>query len=76
MNSQVTFTSPYELKQKTLEKVKKNGITLKALLVYCMKDYIDGKLNFGLYYNSEPEIEEIAVNSKIKTKMKKIADLF
>ncbi|MBP7819361.1 hypothetical protein KA036_00815 [Candidatus Gracilibacteria bacterium] len=65
MNTQVSFTTDLELKKIALEKAKQQGITLKALLVYAMKDFVDGKISLGLKTtNPEQEIQELFFEDK------------
>lgn len=77
MISQVTFTADKDLKNKALKKAKMEGITLKALLTYSMKSFVEGNLNFHLLNSSsEPEVEEIFIDDeKLMAKAKKISDL-
>lgn len=75
MSTQVSFTTDAELKKKALEKAKKEGITLKTVLLYSMKAYVEGKIHFGII-NEEPEVEEIYLNnSDIEKKAQKIANI-
>ena len=46
--TQVSFTTDLVLKEKALEKARKEGITLKTLFVMAMKSYIDNDLNINL----------------------------
>ncbi len=77
MNTQVSFTTDLNLKKLALEKAKKEGITLKTLLIYAMKGFVEGKISLGLETkNTNSDIEEIVFNdSEINNKAKKIADL-
>lgn len=59
MITQVSFTTDAELKKKALQKAKKDGITLKTILVYSMKAYVDNKIHFGITDANEPEVEEV-----------------
>ena len=52
--AQITLKIDPILKEKTLSKVKKEGITLKALIVMAMKGYVQGDLFFGLRSKEEP----------------------
>jgi len=63
MTTQVSFTTDVELKNKALQKAKNEGITLKTLLVYAMKGFVDGKISLGLTFaDSEPEVEELRIS--------------
>jgi len=46
--SQITFKTDIKLKEKTLSKVKKEGVTLKALLTMAMREYINNNLTLRL----------------------------
>ena len=76
MITQVSFTADPSLKQKALEKAKKEGVTLKTVLLYSMKAYVDDKIHFGIMSREEPEVEEIFFDDpEIQAKAKKIAKL-
>lgn len=73
MTTQVSFTTDLELKKKALEKAKKEGLTLKTVLLYSMKAFVENKIHFGILTSSEPEVEEIILNNKnIQAKAKKL----
>lgn len=60
MTTQVSFTTDEDLKKQALEKAKSEGITLKALLVGTMRDFVEGKISFGITPRRfEPDVEEI-----------------
>lgn len=46
--AQITLKVDPQLKEKALNKAKKQGITLKALLTMAMNGYIHDELSFGL----------------------------
>lgn len=76
MTSQVSFTADNQLKQKALEKAKKEGISLKTVLVYSMKAFVEGTIQFGVLTHNEQIVEEISFNDpQILEKAKKIAKL-
>lgn len=77
MSTQVSFTADKNLKDKALEKAKQEGITLKALLTYSMKSFVDGKISFTLITaKEEPEVEDLVFeNKKLTAKAKKLAKL-
>jgi hypothetical protein len=76
MTTQVSFTADAELKKKALKKAKKEGITLKTILLYSMKAYVEGKIHFGVTSRQEPEIEEIIFeDSAIQRKAKKLMNV-
>ena len=76
MQTQVSFTADETLKERALEKAKNEGITLKALLTYAMKSFVEGKIAFDLRSVEEPEVEEIFFeSSSIQDNARKIAAL-
>jgi purine-nucleoside phosphorylase len=76
MITQVSFTTESELKKKALEKAKKEGITLKTVLLYSMKAFVEGKIHFGVISQEEPEVEEVVFEDKgIREKAGKLAKL-
>lgn len=77
MISQISFTADETLKNQALQKAKKDGITLKTVLIYSMKNYVTGKLTFDLIpTHEEPEVQEIVfVDKTLHSKGKKLAKL-
>jgi purine-nucleoside phosphorylase len=76
MTSQVSFTADNELKKKALEKAKREGISLKTVLLYSMKAYVEGKIQFGVLTEDEQSVEEISFNdTQIQEKAAKLAKL-
>lgn len=76
MVTQVSFTADSKLKQKALEKAKEEGISLKTILLYSMKAYVEGKIQFGIFTFEEPEIEEIIFEDvHIQKQAQKLAKL-
>ena len=77
MLTQVSFTADEALKNKALEKAKTQGITLKALLVYAMRGFVDGKIALSIDVSEkEPDVEELVFADKdINAKAKKLARL-
>ena len=62
MLTQVNFTTDIELKKAALTKAKKQGITLKAFLNFCLKSYCEGKVDLGL--KEAPKDNELASEEK------------
>lgn len=77
MVTQISFTADKNLKNMALEKAKNEGITLKTLLTYAMKGFVEGKIGFNIVtINPEPEVEEIFFEDEgLKEKAAKIAQL-
>jgi len=51
--TQITFKTDKSLKKTALQKTKKDGITLKALLTMAMKSYVDDNLRVGIGFKDE-----------------------
>lgn len=77
MTTQVSFTTDEDLKVRALKKAKEEGITLKTLLVYSMKSFVDGKITLNLVTTTnEPDVEEISFDNKeLNEKAEKLAKL-
>jgi len=78
MTTQVSFTADLDLKKMALEKAKREGITLKTLLIYAMKGFVEGKISLGIEAtNKVPDVEPInftdaAVNEKAEKLAKQL----
>lgn len=46
--AQIMFTTDEELKQQTMRKLKKEWSSLKALLQYAMRAYVDDQISLGI----------------------------
>ncbi|MFA6550370.1 MAG: hypothetical protein WCT36_03380 [Candidatus Gracilibacteria bacterium] len=65
MTTQVSFVTDLDLKNRALEKAKREGITLKTLLIYAMKGFVAGKISLGIeVFEKEPEVKEITFNDR------------
>lgn len=65
MTTQVSFTADQDLKNRALEKAKSQGITLKALLTYAMKGFVDGKISLSIGTSEQlPQVEELFFEDK------------
>lgn len=73
-STQITFKTNSALKEKALEKVKQEGITLKALLTMAMKAYLCNRLIVGVYPNNNDDYE-ILTDKKIVAKANKLGEL-
>ncbi len=51
--TQVSFVTDMSLKKRALQKAKKEGVTLKALLTMAMKSYVNNNLELGLKQKDE-----------------------
>ena len=65
--TQVTFMSNTELKNKTIQKAKQEGLTLKALLTMAMRAYINNDLQVSLKPNNK-YYEDIFADKQIVKK--------
>jgi hypothetical protein len=50
---QIVFKSDQELKEKTLEKAKTEGVTLKAVLTMAMRAYVNDEMVLGMWRREE-----------------------
>lgn len=77
MITQISFTADENLKDRAMQKAKSEGITLKALLTYSMRSFVEGKMKIGLVVaSSETDVEEIIFHDKkLNEKAKKLAKL-
>lgn len=77
MATQVSFTADKDLKRKALLKAKNEGITLKAVLIYAMKGFVEGKISLGLQIeNNEPDVQELSfADKKLNKKASRLAKL-
>lgn len=50
---QIVFKSDPELKEKTLEKAKHEGVTLKAVLTMAMRAYVNDEMVLGMWRKEE-----------------------
>ena len=51
--AQITFRANPRLKEKTLSKTQKDGITLRALFSFAMQAYVNDELIVGLRHKNE-----------------------
>ena len=72
--TQVTFMSNTKLKDKTIKKVKEEGITLKALLTMAMKAYLNNDLKVSLQ-SSNDYYDDIFADSEIVRKANELGSL-
>ena len=77
MTTQVSFTADLDLKKQALEKARREGITLKTLLIYAMKGFVEGKISLSLEAtNNKPDVEEINfTDAAVNEKAEKLANL-
>ena len=72
--TQVTFISNKDLKNRTIKKTKEDGITLKALLTMAMKAYLNNELNVSLQANNTT-YDEIFSDKEVVAKSNKLGAL-
>lgn len=51
MSTQIAFSIDEKLKKEFMQKAKKDGLTLKAFLSYCMREYTNGALDMRVVSN-------------------------
>ena len=72
MTSQVAFTVDSELKQKTMQLAKEKGIPLKSFLVYCMKSFVNGKIDMGIQsVEDDRDVQYTPENHKARLEARK-----
>jgi len=76
MTTQIIFKTDSDLKNAFINKVKHDWISLKAFLTYCIRAYLQWKIQLWIQATWEQEVEDVEVNTKIQNKMDKIANLF
>lgn len=74
MNTQVSFTTSSQLKKMALERAKQEGLSLKTVLVYAMKGFVEGKFSFQLETKQEGE-EDFFGDPEIEKKVEKLGML-
>ncbi|MFH1789525.1 MAG: hypothetical protein ABH832_00425 [bacterium] len=72
--TQVTFMSNAKLKDKTIKKVKEEGITLKALLTMAMRAYLNNDLKVSLQ-SSNDYYDDIFADSEVIKKANELGSL-
>ena len=65
MKTQVSFITNAALKRAALQKAKRQGITLKAFLNFCLQSFLDNKIELGIVSKEEPLILEQLDESEI-----------
>lgn len=50
MDAQVVFKADESLKKNAMQKAKREGVTLKAVLTYFMRSYVAGDIELGVVY--------------------------
>lgn len=76
MSTQISFTTTKDLKKQAMKKAKEKGLTLKALLVFSMQAFVDGKIDLGIVSAENNDVEEIKFKSKsINENAEKLANL-
>jgi len=72
--TQVTFMSNAKLKDRTIKKVKEEGITLKALLTMAMRAYLNNDLKVSLQ-SSNDYYDDIFADREIVKKANELGSL-
>ena len=50
MTAQVAFRTDEALKKSALQKAKREGVTLKAVMTYLMRSYVQGDIELGVVH--------------------------
>jgi hypothetical protein len=53
--SQVAFAADPKLQKEAKKKLKQDGITMKAFLTNCMREYVNGNLGMTIHYRNRDE---------------------
>ncbi|MAG44397.1 hypothetical protein CL633_00730 [bacterium] len=72
--TQITFKAPLALKNKALAKIRREGITLKALLIMAIREYINDNLLVSLR-PAENYFDKAFEDKKITAKANKLGEL-
>lgn len=72
--TQVTFMSNAKLKDRTIKKVKEEGITLKALLTMAMRAYLNNDLKVSLQ-SSNDYYDDVFADEEIVKKANELGNL-
>lgn len=65
--AQIVFTTDSALKKKTLEKLKKEWSTLKSLLQYTMRAYLQGRISLGIVVEDDLWTTELEADYQSKS---------
>lgn len=80
MTTQISFTVDNEIKKKAMMRAKKEWITLKAFLHYCMSAFANQELSLGIVSSKEqsyPHLEKVISDTEKKWyTAKSVEDLF
>lgn len=68
---QIVFKSDADLKEKTLEKAKTEGVTLKAVLTMAMRAYVNDEMVLGMWRREEFYNNNEGDSPPVKKKMLK-----
>jgi len=66
--AQIVFTTDPSLKKKTLEKLKTEGSTLKSLLQYTMRAYLQWRISLGIITDDDMRTPELESDYQQKAK--------
>ncbi len=66
--AQIVFTTDATLKKQTLQKLKKEWSTLKSLLQYTMRAYLQGRISLGIIPEDDMWTAELEAEYKASAK--------
>ncbi len=67
--TQIAFTTNADLKRKTMQKLKQEGLTLKVLLQYAMQAYVQGKIWLWITTNPDYPVWNTDLEEEYNEKM-------
>ena len=67
MTTQVAFRTDEALKKSAFQKAKMDGVTLKAVLTYCMRSYVQGDIEIGVIHRDSEGFTKKARKSMLAT---------
>ena len=67
-STQIVFSTDTTLKQQTIAKLKQEWSTLKSLLQYAMKAYVQGRISLGIIPEDTLRTTELENDYQKKTK--------
>ena len=67
MITQVAFKTDNELKKSALQKARREGVTLKAVLTYFMRSYVQGDIEIGVIHRDSEGFTKQACESILAT---------
>ena len=73
MTKQVTFLVDENIKKRAQSRAKNEGLSLKTVMIFSLKAYSEGQLQFGIARDNDLDVEKIDI--KDKNLLKKVDEL-